>query len=118
MTLIRKSDAHHGGAAKSQEPTVEQRATSVYRSTCYNNEFTGNQESQLTTRKSRIQKGRFRTHASLVTTFYSHATRGPGGRRGRQPQVSGPVGLYTAAGRRDLLVPVHGAVVVVENYCL
>src|SRR5260221_8365338 len=116
MTLIRNSDAHHGGAAKSKEPTVEQRATSVYRSTCYNNEFTGNQESQLTTRKSRIQKGRFRTHASLVTTFYSHTARSAGGRRGRQPQVSGPLGVYTAAGRRHLLVPVHGAAVDIENY--
>src|ERR1051326_7553918 len=55
-------------------------------------------------------------HASLVTTFYSHATRGPGGCRGCQPQVSGPLRVHTAAGRRHLLLPVSWAAVNIEDH--
>src|SRR5690242_12511492 len=52
----------------------------------------------------------------MVTTIYSHTARSAGGRRGRQPQISGPLGVYTAAGRRNLFIPVHGAAVDSEDY--
>src|SRR5277367_6529748 len=44
------------------------------------------------------------THASLVRTVYSYAARGPGGRRGRQPQIPCSRRLHSPAGRRNLFV--------------
>src|SRR5690242_19631731 len=52
----------------------------------------------------------------MVTTVYSHAEGSSGGRGGGEPQVSGPVRIYTAAGRRDLFIPVSGAAVDSADY--
>src|SRR2546421_11079829 len=48
------------------------------------------------------------TFYALVTVFHSHASRRPGGRRGRLAPTSPARGLHTTARRGDLLVPPPG----------
>src|SRR6185312_2725058 len=97
--------------AEEEEPKSQQPAASSSRLTaCYNNRLP----------RSRLlpntKYSRTAFHASLVTTFYSHATRGPGRRRGCQPQISCPLRVYTATGRRHLFLPVYGTAVNIEDH--
>src|SRR5208282_404387 len=64
----------------------------------------------------KFHRGENPNHAPLVTTLYSHAARGAGRRRGRQPQIPGARWLHPPTGCRVVLVPVTGTAVEAEDH--
>src|SRR5579864_8936006 len=52
----------------------------------------------------------------MVTTVYPYIARGAGGRRGREPQVSGAGGIYSAARGGNLFLTVSREPVVQQDH--